>query len=113
MYSTDSKRRKVKDWTSVHGARAEIIQYGQTIATGTIGDVTNDGAIVWVQDITGRRKLYERREYFEVWFPWRTSASTTRSAKPLPNWQVLENRAGRLSARSHYLTESTRLQGAR
>lgn len=69
MYSNDNKRRNVEDWTAVDGAKAEIIQYGQTMAVGTIDGVTKDGTIVWVQDITGRRKLYERCEYFEVWVP--------------------------------------------
>ncbi|MFJ6158775.1 hypothetical protein ACIQF8_17140 [Pseudarthrobacter sp. NPDC092184] len=64
-----SKRRKVEDWTAVNGAQAEIIQYGQTMAVGTIDGVTKDGRIVWVQDITGSRKLYERCESFEVWVP--------------------------------------------
>ena len=69
MYSNDNKLRKVEDWTAVDDAKAEIIQYGETIAVGTIDGVTKDGKIVWVQDITGRRKLYERCEYFEVWVP--------------------------------------------
>lgn len=69
MCATDSKRRRVMNWTSVDGARTEIVQYGQTIATGTIDGVTNDGTIVWVQDGTGTRKLYERYESFEVWVP--------------------------------------------
>lgn len=39
------------------------------MAIGTIDGVTSDGAIVWIQDTTGRRKLYERCEYYEVWVP--------------------------------------------
>ncbi|MBE4717874.1 hypothetical protein [Pseudarthrobacter sp. AB1] len=69
MYATDSKRRRVKDWTSVDGAKAEIVQHGQTMARGTIDGVTKDGTIVWVQDGTGTRKLYECYESFEVWVP--------------------------------------------
>ena len=69
MSAISSKRRRVKDWTSVNGANAEIVQFGQTLASGTIDGVTTDGAIVWVQDDTGRRRLYERCEFFEVWVP--------------------------------------------
>lgn len=67
--ATTDKRRRVRDWTSVDGAKAEIIQHGQTMATGTIDGVTNDGTIVWVQEGSGRRRLYERFESFEVWVP--------------------------------------------
>ena len=70
MSVTGSQLRRVKDWTSAVGARgAEIVQRGQTLATGTIDSVTNDGAILWVQDGSGRRRLYERCESFEVWVP--------------------------------------------
>lgn len=69
MYAKNSKRRLVQDWTSVDGATAEIAQYGQTIARGTIDGVTSDGAIVWVQDDSGRRRLFERCESYEVWVP--------------------------------------------
>jgi hypothetical protein len=69
MSGTDIKRRRVKDWTSVDGAKAEIVRFGQTMATGTVDGVTNDGEIVWIQDDSGRRRLYERREFFEVWVP--------------------------------------------
>ncbi|SDP42470.1 hypothetical protein SAMN04487914_1119 [Arthrobacter sp. ok909] len=68
MSVTGSQLRRVKNWTSVVGARgAEIVQHGQTMATGTIDAVTNDGAILWVQDGSGRRRLYERCESIEVW----------------------------------------------
>lgn len=66
---TNTTRRRIKDWTSVDGAQAEIIQHGQTMASGTIDGVTSDGSILWVQDVSGRRKLYERCESFEVWVP--------------------------------------------
>jgi hypothetical protein len=69
MSARESKRRWVKDWTSINGAQAEVVQHGQTVMTGTIDGVTNDGTIVWIQDHTGRRKLYERCEAFEVWVP--------------------------------------------
>lgn len=70
MSAVDSKRRRVENWISVAGARGvEIVQHGQTMATGTVDSVTNDGAILWVQDETGRRKLYERCECYEVWVP--------------------------------------------
>jgi hypothetical protein len=65
--ATSSKRRRVNDWTSVNGANAEIVQFGQTLASETIDGVTIDGAIVWLQDDTGGRRLYERCEFFEVW----------------------------------------------
>ena len=69
MQARNSKHRRAQDWTCVDGATAEIVQYGQTVARGTIDGVTNDGAIVWVLDDTGRRRLYERSESFEVWVP--------------------------------------------
>lgn len=69
MYAKNSKRRLVQDWTSVDGATAEIAQYGQTIARGIIDGVTSDGAIVWVQNDSGRRRLFERSESYEVWVP--------------------------------------------
>lgn len=64
---TVNKRRLVKDWTSVDGARAEIVQHGQALATGTIDGVTSDGAVAWIQDGSGRRKLYERFDSIEIW----------------------------------------------
>ncbi|MBU8865649.1 hypothetical protein [Paenarthrobacter aromaticivorans] len=60
-------RRRVDDWTSVDGAAAEVLQKGQTLARGVVDGVTSDGAIAWVHDDTGRRRLYERSESFEIW----------------------------------------------
>lgn len=87
MYAKDSKRRRVDDWTSIDGATAEIVQYGQTMARGTIDGVTKDGAIVWVQDDTGRRKLFERCEYFEVWVAREDTGLNYRVSKAFTLWR--------------------------
>lgn len=67
MHARINSSRQVGDWTSVDGAIAEIVKDGRTLARGIIDGVTNDGAIVWLQENTGRRRLYERCESFEVW----------------------------------------------
>lgn len=60
-------RRRVDDWASIDGAAAEIVYEGQTIARGLIDAVTEDGSIIWMQDDTFRRRLYEKSESYEVW----------------------------------------------
>ncbi|MFE4082769.1 hypothetical protein [Paenarthrobacter sp. YIM B13468] len=67
MNSKPGALRRIDDWTSVNGAAAEILLKGRTMARGVIDGVTSDGAIAWVYDDTGRRRLYERCESFEIW----------------------------------------------
>lgn len=87
MHAKDSKRRRVDDWTSIDGATAEIVRHGQTMARGIVDGVTNDGAIVWVQDDTGRRKLFERCEHYEVWVPREDTGLNYRVHKALTLWR--------------------------
>lgn len=67
MHARNKSSRRVDDWTSAEGATAEIVRYGRTLARGIVDAVTTDGAILWIQEDTGRRRLYERCESFEVW----------------------------------------------
>lgn len=67
MTARKNSSRQVNDWTSVDGAAAEIVQDGRTLARGVIDGVTSDGAIVWLQEDSWRRRLYERCESYEVW----------------------------------------------
>lgn len=67
MNSRNKTRRIVTDWASINGAPVVIVRNEVTIACGLVDDVTADGSIVWVQDDTGQRKLYERAELYEIW----------------------------------------------
>jgi hypothetical protein len=67
MHTRNNGSRQVDDWASVEGATAEIVKEGRTLACGIIDGVTTDGAIVRLQEDTGRRRLYERCGSIEVW----------------------------------------------
>jgi hypothetical protein len=60
--------KRVRDWNLLPGKSVEIRHRGVAICSGQVDSVTEDGAILWLQQkgIQGRQ-LFEKAESYEVW----------------------------------------------
>lgn len=61
--------RRVDDWLTLEGAEVAIVQDGRTLAEGFVDAVTQDGTVLWLLESTGRRRLFEKCEFYEAWVP--------------------------------------------
>lgn len=59
--------RRITDWSTLPGANVEIRQQGNTVSSGVVDAVTDDGEILWIQSPVDGRRLFEKAEYFQVW----------------------------------------------
>lgn len=63
------KLARIDDWTALRGIDVEIRREGRTVCRGTVDAVTDDGTILWLQPLSGTRRLFEMTESDEAWAP--------------------------------------------
>ena len=59
--------RRIRDWTLLPGASAEIRQQGTAVCSGYVDAVTDDGKILWLSAPAQDRRLFEKAELYEAW----------------------------------------------
>jgi hypothetical protein len=75
---------RVLDWSALPGMGVEIRQDGFSVCRGLVDAVTPNGDILWVQQHSGSRRLYDKASHYEAWtvedrpgLVYRTSTSGT------------------------------------
>ncbi|MFF2315264.1 hypothetical protein ACFVTE_03245 [Arthrobacter sp. NPDC058097] len=58
---------RMDDWACLPGAHVEIRQRGESVCTGIVETVTDDGGILWVHSVLDGRRLFEKAEHYEAW----------------------------------------------
>lgn len=75
--------RPINDWSTLPGANVEIRQQGNTVCSGTVDAVTEDGNILWIFCPVDGRRLFDKSDFYQAWaveertgFHYRASLAT-------------------------------------
>lgn len=59
--------RPINDWSTLPGANVEIRQQENTVCSGIVDAVTEDGNILWIFCPVDGRRLFHKSDSYQAW----------------------------------------------